>query len=174
MAPCTLTSRKNVRSLEPQVRVLLEGWTGWRSPELGDVSAQGPGRRGSRKGARGHAGALRPPGRRGRPRAGACSGHRGTGPWALLQAGAWLVGAPRPPRGVKKAALQKVLLGSGAELGAHAGEGAAGAPGTKGTRSPSSPSLPRPPQATWTDGADLVLTPQVKVPTPTPGKSWPD
>jgi len=89
----------------------------------------------------------------------------------------WGLGLWEPPahlEGVKKAALQKVLLGSGAERGAHAGEGAAGAPGRKGTRSPSSPSLPRPPQATWTDGADLVLTPQVKVPTPTPGKSWPD
>ena len=49
------------------VRVLLEGWTGQRSLEPGDISAKGPGRRGSRKGAWGHAGALRPPGGGGAP-----------------------------------------------------------------------------------------------------------
>ena len=65
-APCTLRSRKKGKSLEPQgtprgsckaVRVLLEGWTGRWSPEPGDVSAKGPGRRGQ---GRGHGGVQGP------------------------------------------------------------------------------------------------------------------
>lgn len=100
--PCTLTSRKNVRSLEPQgipegsckaVRVLLEGWTGQRSLEPGDISAKGPGRRGSRKGAWGMQ-ALRPPGGGGCPRAELVLAADGRAPWALLQAGVLACGDP--------------------------------------------------------------------------------
>ena len=52
---------------------------------------------------------------------------------------------PTHPEGVKKAALQKVLLGSGAERGGRAGEGAAGAPGRKGTPFPTQPISPQTP-----------------------------
>lgn len=80
------------------VRVLLEGWTGQRSLEPGDISAKGPGRRGSRKGAWGHAGALRPPGGGGAPELELVLAADGQAPGPSCRLGSWLVGAPPPRR----------------------------------------------------------------------------